>query len=598
MRFFAYKRIPIGIVLSLVFIPQLFSEESSRTESNYKSPLDLVVNNSGTLAYVTCFTAGVVAEVDLVAGEVVAEIPVGNGPRRIVVRKNKAYIACEQEDIVSVVDLVKKKTVRKYQVGQAPWDLTLVHPKNLNQNHLFVICHDQKTLEAVDLRSEKREIHSLSGWPKEVKVGPFRKGLGLRVKYSKGNKAYGRLFEGSLPLSGEGKEFPFGMSDFSSFILGENQEVYVYRDPRTNIPTTQISQGWVFVNRIQFLPLDNPLQAFADPKAVIADQNYFYVVSAGANCVLVCDREKVNQIAEKFYQNKETRNLGYSGVPKLAGDLTLSRKFVRKIIPTGANPRRVALSGNGKTLVVSNFLDDSLTVIDVPTFSVGKTVSLGGPKLNAARRGERLFNSNKLTQLGQFTCASCHPNGQSDGLTWDLTRDGIANFMNTRSLLGVKDTAGYGWYNSSPTLEDRITGTLRNLHRHEPTKAELRDLVAYLRYLPPPRPLPIPPQKDVALKRGKKLFFGKAQCNKCHSGPTFQDRQTHNIGTKRPQDTSSKFDTPSLLGLARTAPYLHDGRAESVRDIFSQYNETKRHGRSHLLSSKELSDLVEYLMSL
>ena len=54
-----------------------------------------------------------------------------------------------------------------------------------------------------------------------------------------------------------------------------------------------------------------------------------------------------------------------------------------------------------------------------------------------------LFNSAKVTQFGQFTCASCHPNGGADGLNWDLPRDGIGNFKNTKSLLGIKDTAPY-----------------------------------------------------------------------------------------------------------------------------------------------------------
>ena len=101
-------------------------------------------------------------------------------------------------------------------------------------------------------------------------------------------------------------------------------------------------------------------------------------------------------------------------------------------------------SSDGKTLVVSNHLSDSLTLIDTDSLKVRRHIDLGGPKPDNARRGEILFHSAKFTVQQQFTCASCHPDGGSDGLNWDLPRDGVGNFLNTRSLLGVKDTAPYG----------------------------------------------------------------------------------------------------------------------------------------------------------
>src|SRR5439155_26693775 len=144
----------------------------------------------------------------------------------------------------------------------------------------------------------------------------------------------------------------------------------------------------------------------------------------------------------------------------------------------------LALSGDGKTLVVSNHLADSLTVIDAARLQVVRHIPLGTLKPDAARRGAILFHSSRSTFQGQFSCASCHPGGGSDGLNWDLTRNGVGNFLNTPSLLGVKDTAPYGWHASSPTLEDRVTGTLRTLHQHEPAAQETADLVAYLKTLP------------------------------------------------------------------------------------------------------------------
>src|SRR5581483_9398432 len=141
--------------------------------------------------------------------------------------------------------------------------------------------------------------------------------------------------------------------------------------------------------------------------------------------------------------------------------------------------RRLAISADGKTLVAANHLADSLTLIDTGTMKLRRHIALGGAAADAARRGAILFHSSKMTALGQFSCASCHPGGGSDGLAWDLSRDGIGNFLNTRALWGAKDTGPYGWLASSPTLPDRIAGTLRTLHHHEPSSAELADIAAF-----------------------------------------------------------------------------------------------------------------------
>ena len=51
------------------------------------------------------------------------------------------------------------------------------------------------------------------------------------------------------------------------------------------------------------------------------------------------------------------------------------------------------------------------------------------------RKGERLFNDATLCHQGWQSCASCHPDGRTDGLNWDLLNDGIGNPKNTKSLL-------------------------------------------------------------------------------------------------------------------------------------------------------------------
>jgi YVTN family beta-propeller protein len=400
-----------------------------------------------------------------------------------------------------------------------------------------------------------------------------------------------------------------GISLRALAIYGQLPEhaLVVRRYAKSNLPATQVTQGWVFSTLVSLEPrgyggysgrsetraaLDVPNQGYADVSDVVVpwDERRAFVACAGSDLVLVLDLPKLEHFV----------GLGFSGRKRTESpfDLTVSRRFVIARIPTQANPRRLGLSRDGKTLVVSNHLADSLTVIDTVKLKVIRHISLGGPKPDAARRGEILFNSAKMTFHGQFTCASCHPNGHSDGLVWDLERDGIGNFKKTKSLLGVKDTAPYGWHSSSPTLADRVQGTLRTLHRHEPTKKEIADLVAYLESLPPPQPPPVKEADKPAVARGKAIFQDKGRCASCHKRAALDDGKTHALGLRGPTDTQDDFDTPSLRGVSRNAPYLHDGRAATLEEIFTKHNPKKRHGAAHLLHEDELADLMAYLKSL
>jgi cytochrome c peroxidase len=125
----------------------------------------------------------------------------------------------------------------------------------------------------------------------------------------------------------------------------------------------------------------------------------------------------------------------------------------------------------------------------------------------------------------------------------------------------------------------------------------VEDLVAYLKTHTPLRPLPQTADR-AAVARGKDLFAGKGKCASCHRGDALHDTVPHDVGTRVEGDTGDRFDTPSLRNLARTAPYLHHGRAATLTEVFTTYNPVHRHGAAHLLTEQELADLVAYLQSL
>ncbi len=543
------------------------------------------------------------AVVDLQKGNLIKEISVGRGPGNGVLSGEKLFIPCQDDNTLVIIDSETGKVVKRLSTEPSPRDVVVLG------NQAFVICRDSKTLLALDWPSGKKQFLPLPGWPQRIITWKESDPPSLLVLSTLTGKAFVSLVEAgdNFHLVHTKKLTNVTNARGLARLGGKTPRVVVaHQNPRTNIPTTQIAQGWVFTNSLGVFSmeknpderenvsvlLDSPQQAFADPSDVVCHpkQNVLFAASAGRNQVVLV---KTDQLTPNYAKNREDETALY---PR--EELSQTRKSILARIPTGANPRRMALSADGKLLVVSNYLDDSLTVIDVPTRKVRQTISLQGPEPDAARKGRILFHSAQMTAFGQFSCASCHPHGSTDGLQWDLTRNGLANFMNTRSLLGVKNTANYGWHGESPTLKDRVQGTLRNLHRHEPTKEELTNLVAFLRTLPAPLPLPTKESEKAAREKGKALFFSKARCSRCHKRPTFQDGLTHNVGTRIEQDANSKFDTPSLVGLARTSPYLHHGKAEDLIAVFRRFNPENRHGQAHLLTDAELADLISYLKSL
>jgi cytochrome c peroxidase len=87
-------------------------------------------------------------------------------------------------------------------------------------------------------------------------------------------------------------------------------------------------------------------------------------------------------------------------------------------------------------------------------------------------------------------------------------------------------------------------------------------------------------------KHGLWLYESRGRCWRCHPGPTYSDETFHNTGvswgkppldlgryaqTKKDADRG-KFKTPTLRGLTRTAPYMHDGSLATLEEVVAFYN--------------------------
>jgi YVTN family beta-propeller protein len=315
------------------------------------------------------------------------------------------------------------------------------------------------------------------------------------------------------------------------------------------------------------------------------------------------------------YVRNSTRTRRPSPATNLANDLSASANYVTARISVGRNPRGAFLSPDGKRLYVANRLDDNISVIDTSSERVVSIIDLGGPKtVNALRRGEQIFFTADYAFQGQFGCANCHLDATIDGLQWDLEPDGFGkDIVDNRSLEDLAGTEPFKWNGSNPDMPTECgPRTEKYFYRSQSYNSqELTDVVTYVYSLPyRPNRYRLPNgELTPAQERGKAIFERtkykngnpipqKNQCAYCHSGPKYTNQQQVDVGTGKSTDRSPVIDVPQLPNVAYSAPYLHDGSARSLEEIWTVFNPKDTHGVSNDLTKDQLNDLIEYLKTL
>ena len=214
------------------------------------------------------------------------------------------------------------------------------------------------------------------------------------------------------------------------------------------------------------------------------------------------------------------------------------------------------------------------------------------------REGEILFHDATLSMQQWLSCATCHPDGRADGLNWDVLNDGMGNPKNVKSILYAHETLPTAWLGIRADLETHVRKALKFTLFSGLPEEQAQSVDAYLKAA---RPMPSPhlvngELSDAAL-RGKRLFQVE-RCQRCHVEPYFTDSEMHEVGTPLGVDAGKALDTPSLLELWRSAPYLHDGRAATVRDVLLNETHANIETRINRLNDDEVDDLEAYLLSL
>jgi YVTN family beta-propeller protein len=596
---------------------------SDNNDADYASPLEVLLSPDGARLYVLCQQSEEVRVLDATSFAVIKNIAVGRVPRGFSLSPDgeRLFVTNTWEDTLSVIDTRTLAVVATWPVGAEPSSVV----EDRASKRLFVanrISNDVAVLNAQTGEEEKRlaagrgvsylalspdssrlyATHIYPNPPRVMTELDNRTAPESEITVIDVARA---VVVDRIPLHRIAGVFHLAFS--SDGRLGVAAEYH----PKNLVPIAHLEHGGYFdytltvfgadVGQPVEIPLDELERYAARPfgVAIAPDKSRIYVSCSGSEMVTVIDVPRLLRYAH----NHPGSNVQ---------DLSASANYVVARISIGRDPRGLTLSHDGRRLFVANRLEDTISVIDTRTNRVASTIKLAGPKtVSPLRHGEQTFYTARYSFQGQIGCATCHIDSTFDGFTWNLEPSGFGRDIVSNKLIeGIKDTEPYKWNGGNPNIPTECgPRTEKYFWRAENyDDLTLADLATYIRSLEPrPNRWKLPGREMTpAQERGLALFtrdtdkFGKPipetnRCNYCHSGPKGTNHKLFDVGTRKPTDNSALLKSAPLDSIALHAPYLHDGSAHTLEEIWTVYNPDDKHGRTNDLTKDELNDLIEYL---
>ncbi len=536
--------------------PDTFQIERGFRLPYASQPIGLAMSPMGDAAYVTLMARGLLLKLDPSSGEVLGEVALGPTPRGVSVSADGTRVF-----------------VTRFVSPATGGEVIEVDGPTLTVTNRFQLAPDTTTLDS------------------------DQKGRGLPNS----------LF--SVGLSPDGRE---------AWVSGKKDNIF--RGPVRD--TLSLSQDNTVRPMISVLDLSGTTESLTS-RIDLDDRNlptyaefsplgdYVFVTVTGSNMVEVRD--------------------------------AYTKGFVTALTGAGLAPRGSVL-GPMNRLFVQGSLERSIVVFDVSTVldsSDIRSVKVTDIPVVATEKlpadvllGKQIFNNSadgRMTVQGYLTCSTCHFDGGDDGQVYDFTSRG-EGLRNTISLRGRRG-GGQGnllWSGAFDEVQD-LESEIRELFQGhgfiaddvlaEGTRAEalgdskqglsieLDAVATYLATLDHASPSPFRNADGTltADAEAGKALFGKLGCDFCHSGADFTDSvkgRVHDVGTLKPSSGTRGgmpllgLDTPSLLGVWETAPYLHDGAAPTLRDVLVSANPNDQHGFVSSLSEPQVDQLVAFLQQL
>jgi YVTN family beta-propeller protein len=583
----------------------------------YVSPVETLFSQDGTRLYVLCQESAQVRVLDAKSYEPVKNISVGLVPRGFSLspKGDRLFVANSWDDTISVIDTKTLEVSSTWPVGSEPSSVV----EDRAGKHLFVanrISNDVAVLDAQTGVEEKR----LAAGRGASYITASPDGSKLFVTHVYPNATPHRtapeseitVIDTARAVVADRIVLPYVAHGFHvAFSADGRLGVAATLHPKNLVPLAHLEHGGAFADTLTLFGADvgKPVEVSLDELelyavrpfgiAITPDKSRMFISCGGSEMVTIIDVPRLIRYAR-----------AHPGLN--AQDLSASANYVVGRIAVGHDPRGLTLTKDGTKLLVANRLEDTITVIDTKTDRTASTIGLAGPKkLSVLRNGEMAFYASRYSFQGQIGCANCHIDSTFDGLTWDLEPDGFGrDVVDNRPIEAVKDTEPFKWNGGNPNLPTECgPRTEKYFWRAENyDNLTLTDLVEYVRSLParPNRWRAPGGELTGAQERGRVLFardkdkFGNAipetnRCAFCHSGEKGTNQKSFDVGTRKATDNTGMLDTPQLTNIAITAPYLHDGSAATLEQIWTVFNLQDKHGRTNDLTKDELNDLIEYL---
>jgi YVTN family beta-propeller protein len=584
-------------------------------------PVGLVLSPDGKTLYVVNSTSlqttdyGTVMAFDTRSLQMNWELPVGPEPRSLaIVGNDRAVVTLFKQGDVALVDLAKPEVLQSgTALNQLVNSPTAQNPSDLHEPSGTGFLIPPPTFHARGMGEivagpNDRRVYALTSWSSEAILPDAPVSATSAPPPRGGGAAYG---------AGSGA----GLADCSTSVVTAGVVTFADEGATPVVDSFQScsTQGGIPPTRV--VTASAPFQG---PAALAIDPSGTWLFVAGRNS------NNVAMLSSNGFAGTQgiAAIVNFEPAPNvihLQGGLAASHH-------TGG-PSGVAVSHDGTKLYVYRSFDHSLSVLEI----VGGTIRLSG-SISVA---EDVLSPDAVTGRKEFfsavdpgmtspdvgvACASCHFDGREDGHVWLFS----TGARRTPSLAGRATTltAPFHWSGEfaslSDFLNDTIGGRMGGSYFGQPNPMTV-PIAAYIDSLEPadnPHQLTAPSDAQV---RGQAVF-ASAGCTGCHAGTAiaangqtvqlFTNNGFANVGTLvtsgiTPDDSTQLptctvggvpetacLNVPSLLGLARTAPYLHDGSAPTLNDRLRVGATTSLHGQTANLTDQQFSDLVEYLNSL
>ena len=617
----------------------------------YRSPYAVVVSPDGKTAYASDHTADAIVVIDAEAGKKKAEWALSGAPTCMVLSPDgkTLYVTLRTAGAVAAVATDSGKETKRVAVGCRPVGLALA-PK-LNQ--LYACNTGDSTLSFIDAATMAEKFRV-----KVVREGMFAavtpdesavvvtNALALGPATESTTGAVVNIIDAKEGKTGTTVKLPGGSTNARGVAVSPDGKwaYLVHSVSRFQVPTTQLERGWMNTSALSVIDLtarelyatvllDSIDLGAADPfgVALTADGTTLWLSISGTHEVARIDVARLVEMLSGKVPDQYAKSLGSANTnpwanvkadPKyrfqLVNDLMAMyfAELIQRFPSSGKRvlyrwdedttptkgPRCLALSPDGKKLFVPNYYGGTVTLLDTETNKLLHTVAVGDqPKPDLVRQGEIHFHDAVLCFQHWQSCSSCHPNVRMDGLRWDLLNDGMGNHKKTRSLVYSFRTSPVMAMGVRAKAEVGVRAGFRFILFAVVPEETSAAIDAYIKSLEAdPNPNRTPDGKlTEAAERGRKIFEGKAECATCHTGPLYTDMKPYDVGTLGPYDREgNRFYTPKLTELYRDAPYLHDGRAATLKEVLTTCNKGDKHGVTSKLSEQETDDLLAYLNSL